>query len=297
MLEYVNSTCLNIVTASFEVCRTRWFMYMHLILHCTVTAGCNKPNWYDMHCAALCPWRLGYWNTLWPWCKSWQMSSEQTSCNFCKDLLKWRHMQGTFCMLQQYHHLQIWMWCQAPTLYAVSGILAEVKLSNNKIANSSWHTCAWVVWCWEGKQLRFNWNLRDILIMLTVIERPSQLLWHYVELPENSRYCNLSAKSCPFIKILPASFPSILSACLPSRNTSRVGRACRQFLRFANNAIYNCQYTQHTTIKGTAKTPNKYILHSKVVDCACCAIMDSWPDAEVRVLLIVHLVTTKQCCT
>lgn len=126
---------------------------------------------------------------------------------------------------------------------------------NIDIGHSIWHSCrgqafhqqtcwlfnikkrALVFWCWARNQLQCYEDLCDILLnTLTAIERPSRPLWHYVELPENNRYCSLSAKSCPFIKTLPASLPSILSACLPSRNTRRVGRACRQHHGFVNNA-------------------------------------------------------------
>ena len=44
---------------------------------------------------------------------------------------------------------------------------------------------------------------------------------------ENRRYCSLSVNSWPFVNTLPASLPSILSACFPSLKTSKVGSACR----------------------------------------------------------------------
>ncbi len=237
MLECVNSTCLTIVTASFEVCKTRWFIHMQLVFHWTVKAGSNKP--IGTTCTVL-PWHCGQVMTDDLWTGFLQLLHRCKSCISCNAMRR-DQTQENSCnssAITCRHNVM-------PVLEAVSGILAEGKLSNNKLATSSTrHICALVFLCWAGKQLQFYEHLRDILLItLTAIEQPSRPLWHYVELPENNRYCSLSAKSCPFIKTLPASFPSILSACLPSRNTRRVGRACMQFHWFVNNATENCQDT------------------------------------------------------
>ena len=163
MLEYVNSTCLTIVTASFEVCKTRWFMYMQLVFPWTVKAGSNKPNRYDMHCAAFCPWHCGHVasHDRWP--------VNRLHANFTQ--MYWEGIR-----------------CRRTHVTAVPS-LADTRQCVANVGSSIWHSCKGQAFQQQTCQL-FNWThlCFSVLMLSRKAARILQtFVWHPLNHADSNR--------------------------------------------------------------------------------------------------------------